>query len=543
MGRIFLISAVAVSVCLAAVTFAEERPNPAIRGFEEVEGYGAFDPLRDRYFGDFRLSTSFHGRLSGNTSENLVDLTDKLNDGVTYIGYQYTINASLRHTSSAELFLSLIRDNISNYDAPAWTDRRLITLFGERHTYTEGEILPRVYKLYTDLPITDFLDTRLRVGIFPYQVGNGYALGGKYPDLGVNISFGPEYLRGRLHYHRVDWYNKQTWGPHINQDDEDAFSGKHTNADQFAADLMAKIGRHTIQPYISFFHDYTSPKYRNNIFDNFNLNGTRFNNDLLGTVGIDVNLNFERFNFGIEYARNFGTGYSSNKTAPDRGDIEHKGWLVVADTGYNLGLVRPKGKFVWASGNKASRSDTENFITTTRTNRTFSVYTPTNAATFDANYQRAGIGPYLATASTWLFNYGIDRPGIFNDPYVVENVIFLNGGFEFFPLSKLYVSLDYWNMHADNANYGVSNTGAVIKLPSELGHEIDLFASYEIVKHLSVNLQGGYFIPGKYYHQKRGETGVFVDRGNLGFSPVLPRDGKGNPDPAFLIALGFEIDF
>ena len=285
---------------------------------------------------------------------------------------------------------------------------------------------------------------------------------------------------------------------------------------------------------------FTAPSNRSNVFDNFNLNGTRVNDDLLGTVGIDLNLNFTRFNFGIEFARNFGEANSTNSAIADRGDISHKGWLLVTDAGYNLGIVRPKGKFVWSSGPTSSRRDLTDFRYRSRNNRTFSVYTPTNANTFDAHYQRTGIGPYLATASTYLLNFGLDRPGIFNDPFVIENIIFLNGGLEFFPIKKMYLSIDYWNMHADEPGFGLNSAGQAVKLPSELGHEIDFFTSYGITSRLTVNLQGGFFFPGKYYRKDRRDT---FSRGDLGFSPVLPRNGRGNPDVAFLMALGLEYSF
>jgi hypothetical protein len=536
-----LLLATAVSASLTIISaFAGERALPKIKVPETEEEYKTFDPLHDRYFGNFKFSSRFKIRGSSNNSDNLSDLDDDVDDSIWYIGYHYDVSLSLKHKNTTELFLQLRRDNISEYDSPLFRDDQLLTLYGQRHEYTESEMLPRMYRLYVDFPIVDFLDMRMRVGYFPHLVGNGYALGGKYPNAGATLFLGPEHLRGRIHYDRVDSYNKINWGPTIDHRDEATFTGADTNADFYSADLMAKVWKVTAQPYIGFLHDYTSPENRNNVFDNFNLNGTRVNDDLLGTVGVDVNLTLQKFNFGIEFARNFGEANSSNRAAPDRDDISHKGWLLVTDAGYNLGLVRPKGKFVWASGPTSNRQDLLNARYRSRNNRTFSVYTPTNANTFDAHYQRTGIGPYLATASTYLFNYGIDRPGLFNDPYVIENLIFLNGGLEFFPIDKLYFSLDYWNMHADEPGFGLNSAGQAIKLPTELGHEIDFYTSYAVTRRFSVNLQGGFFFPGKYYRKDRGDG---FNRGNLGFSPVLPRNGLGDPDNAFLMALGLEYNF
>ncbi len=535
-----LLNAIVLMVLVAESAMAQEGHSNRIKAPEVKDEYRVFDPLRDRYFGDFVLSIGAHARISSNNYDNLPDLDDDAGHPVWYIGYEYDIEASLKHESSAELFLQLKRNNISLYDAPLIRNSKIITLFGTRHEYTQGEMLPRVSRLYFDVPVTDFLETRVRAGFFNYLVGNGYALGGKYPDLAATLSVGPENLRGRLNYTRVDMYNRQKWGPKILHGDEKAFSGKHVQANFYAADLMAKVERHTIQPYIGILHDFTRPKHRANNFDDFNLNGTRINNDILGTVGIDVNLNFERFDFGVEFARNFGKAYSSDKTEANRGDITHKGWLLLTDAGYNLGIVRPTGRFIWASGPKSSREDFNDFRVTSRTNRTFSIYSPTNINLFNAHFPKTGIGPYVATGYSYLLNFGIDRPGVFGDPFVIENIIYLNGGLEFFPIDKSYLSVNYWNMHADEPGFGLNSENQTIKLPSELGHEIDVYASYEVTRRFSVNLQGGVFFPGKNYRQDRGDS---FDRGNLGYTPVLPRDKKGDPDNAYILSLGFEYSF
>jgi len=536
---------------VARVTIAEDRLIGAPHSYGSEEEYKAFDPLHDLYFGDFKLSSHFHSRISFNNSNNLVDIDNDQDDSISYIGYQYDFSLSLKHLSSAEFFLHFKRNNISEYDSPLWLDDDLTTLFGTRHEYSQAEMLPRVYRAYFDLPVTDILDTRVRIGAHTYGVGNEYALGGKYPDFGVTLSSGPKNFRGRLHYHRVDSYNKQNWGPEISRSEEGAFNGRNTEANFYAADFMVKSGKHSIQPYVGFLHDFTHANDRLNYFDDSGTinNGRKIDDDLLGTVGADLNLNFERFNFGVEFARNFGKARSDEKSSSANSpnmlrDVTHKGWLLVADTGYNLGIVRPRGKFIWASGPKEKRQDALNGWTNYTDNRSFSVYTPTNTDTFDAHYQKSGIGPYLATASTYLLNFGIDRPGIFNDPFVIANVRFFNVGTEFFPTDKLYASIDYWKMHADNAGYNVNTTGfnpVVEKMPSELGHEIDFFTSYNMTKHLSVNLQAAYFMPGEYYRYKN--RGDLRARGDAGQSPILPKDKSGDPSDAFLIALGIEFSF
>jgi hypothetical protein len=59
-------------------------------------------------------------------------------------------------------------------------------------------------------------------------------------------------------------------------------------------------------------------------------------------------------------------------------------------------------------------------------------------------------------------------------------------------------------------------------LSRDLGYETDLFVDYKVNTHMTVGFLGGYFIPGKFYKEKRDD----VD-GSL-FTPFVRGDGHAN---------------
>ena len=52
--------------------------------------------------------------------------------------------------------------------------------------------------------------------------------------------------------------------------------------------------------------------------------------------------------------------------------------------------------------------------------------------------------------------------------------------------------------------------------------EADLFIDYKATEHITLGFLGGYFIPGKYYKEKRTDV-----EGSL-FSPYVRGDGQAN---------------
>ncbi len=52
--------------------------------------------------------------------------------------------------------------------------------------------------------------------------------------------------------------------------------------------------------------------------------------------------------------------------------------------------------------------------------------------------------------------------------------------------------------------------------------EADLFVDYKATKHITLGFLGGYFIPGRYYKEKRD------DLDGSPFSPYLRGDGHAN---------------
>ena len=72
-------------------------------------------------------------------------------------------------------------------------------------------------------------------------------------------------------------------------------------------------------------------------------------------------------------------------------------------------------------------------------------------------------------------------------------------------------------------------------LSRELGYEWDATLDYRANKHLTFSFLGGYFLPGRYYKERRDDTA-----GSL-FSPYLRGDGKA--DAAYQLELSMELSF
>ena len=87
-----------------------------------------------------------------------------------------------------------------------------------------------------------------------------------------------------------------------------------SNAHFMSFDTVMKWGDYLFQPYIGLLHDTTSGNLRNSAFP------VKVNEDNLGTIGIDIDINKDKLNYGFEAARNFGQAH----VIGDGLDIIHK---------------------------------------------------------------------------------------------------------------------------------------------------------------------------------------------------------------------------
>lgn len=140
----------------------------------------------------------------------------------------------------------------------------------------------------------------------------------------------------------------------------------------------------------------------------------------------------------------------------------------------------------------------------------------------------------LAMGNGYGLNYGINRPGTFLDPFLPDNIIFGNLGFDYQCTDKLSFTLDWWHLRAKERGIGTFE-GFAKELSTDLGNEVDVFVSYEFSKNFSVELSAGYFFPGRFYKEERDDT-----EGSL-LTPFVRGDGKA--DNAYQIELSFTISF
>lgn len=467
-----------------------------------------------------------HFRTSYNHVDNTVDLNTKKNDDKTsYVGAAYDFTFDLRHLSNSEFHMFVERRGRADYDAPISGNRSIHSLFGRYEWYHDADLTPRIREYYFKFPLTATQDVNYKLGLYPYarQLGHGVALGGKYENYGMTVSGFSELFDWNLHWEKEDLNNRIRLGKVIDHEKANRFND--TSAYFAASDVIFKVGQQRWQFYLGWLHDSTPQNARRNLF-----NITAKNENLI-TPGQYLQLQFNKLNLGFEAARNFGEATGANGTR----DIKHQGYLLIGDASYDLGTFKPKTKVIVASGNKFDETNFNQSTITGDKNRAFSVFSPLNTNLTDSHYQKQ-FGPYVAMAGGYAVNFGVARPGTFSDPFLFENLIAGTIGFDYTPYKKVYVGMDYWYLSSKESAYGLSATGSPMRLSRDLGHEIDLFASYQVTKNVKVSLLTGYFMPGNYYKEYRGDTAA-----NNTFASTPRRDGL--VDPAFQVELGFDFTF
>jgi hypothetical protein len=467
-----------------------------------------------------------HLRLSYNHVRNTVDLNSgDNNDKTSYLGAAYDFTFDVKHLSGSEVYLFIERRGRADYDAPITGTRSIDSLFGRYHWYHDSDLTPRLREYYVDIPLTPSQDVHYKLGLYPYarEVGHGIALGGKYENYGSTISGFTEPFDWNLHWEKEDLNNRIHLGKVIDHEKGNRFND--TEAYFSAGDITFKIWEHEWQFYLGWLHDRTTPRARSNLFNN-----TVRREDLV-TPGQYLQLKLDKVNLGFEAARNMGEAKGLDGTR----DIKHQGYLLVGDASYDLGSFKPKTKLVVASGNKFDETNYNEISLSSDKNKAFSVFSPLNTNLTDTHYQKQ-FGPYVAMAGGYAVNFGVARPGTFSDPFLFENIIAATLGFDYTPYDKIYLGMDYWHLRSKEAGYGLGANGNPQRFSKDLGHEIDLFASYQVTPSMKISLLTGYFFPGDYYKEVRTDTSAT----NV-FAPTPRRDG--NASPAFQVELGFDFTY
>ena len=464
--------------------------------------------------------------------KNVVDL-DSANsqDSTTYLGIDYSLGFNLNFKEEGPRFyLKLERNGPYDYDAPLFIHNKLtVSDLSRIEAYRNEELLPQAEEFWFELPIMN-IPLRLKAGLFPYEVGKGFAQGtGTCENYGFSLYQPGEILSWRFHYFRPDLVYKTRLGPKISQEKEQGIEYKANAANYFAFDTTFLSGYNKFQPFIGLLLDRTSEGKRTNLF------AAPTHKEILGTLGFDYDLNIKNLSIGLEVARNFGKAESESE---DFKDVEHKGYILYSAASYNLGRFSPRCRFLFSSGNKVTTemvdNEEERFLS--GANKAFSIYSPLNTNFLDSHCPSPGPLPIVFLGWGYGLNYGVglNRPSTLADVAVLDNLVMPSLGFDYKFTDKFSASLDWWYLLANEK--GVGKFEEVAKeLSRNLGQEIDVSFSYDINKHINISLYGGYFFPGKYFKEERGDT-----EGSL-FTPFVR--GDGSADPAYQIELAAEFRF
>lgn len=458
---------------------------------------------------------------------NVVDLdSNNHDDKTTYLGIDYSIGSLLEFKNGGpKLYLKLERNGPTDYDAPLFVHNTLMTSGGVIERYRNDELLPQIEEFWADMPL--FSAARFKAGLYAYAAGNGLSLNGSYENFGASIYQESEPLSWRFYYCRPDVVYKNHLGPRIRQDEEQGVSYEHNASNFFAADLKYNKDKDTFWPYIGVLADYTSPGKRNNAFS------APIKKDILGTLGLAFTREREKYVFRTEFAHNFGGAQSQD---PAYKDIVHTGYLFYADIDYLLHKLTPTVGILVSSGNKATPEMAENQDTTLTSgkNRAFSCFSPLNHNLGDSvSHCHTDLRPIVATGAGYGLNYGVPRPGTFASSDL-DNLIMPSAGFDYNVTDTLTLGLYGFYLRSFARPVGTLD-GQGRYLSRELGYEADIYIDYQATKAVLISILGGYFIPGRYYKERRDDN-----EGSL-LSPFVR--GDGSADPAFQLELAVEVTF
>lgn len=460
--------------------------------------------------------------------KNVADLLDShdRDDYTTYLGIDYSFALSAEFKGSEDkIYLKFERNGPYDYDAPIFIRNTLINTGGTIEPYRDSELLPQVEEFWLDSKLGG--NFGLKTGLYIYEVGNGFSLNGGYENYGVTLYRQAKNFVWRLYYCRPDLVYKNHLGPYIPQEQEQGQKYEPNAANFFAADIKITSGKQTFWPYVGMLADYTSSGKRDNLF------AAPVKRDLLGTLGSAWEYAAEEFTLKLEAARNFGCAQSQDSRYKD---IEHTGYIFYSGFSYVLGKFIPEVQFLLCSGNKATldMAYEPDARYVSGKNRAFSYSSPTNRNLSDAvSSSNVDMLPIVAMGGGYGLNYGVLRPGTFCSGDF-EDLIMPALGFDYNFTDKLCVSLYGYYLRAFNRPVGTLD-GEAKYLSRDLGMEADLFIDYKVSEHMLVGFLGGYFIPGKYYKERRDD----VD-GNI-FSPYVRGDGQVNN--AYQIEFYVELTF
>lgn len=476
---------------------------------------------------DFLLSMHSYLRTDLVSFQNILDLDRKCKDDRTaYLGIDYSLAFRGEFKEQGpKFYLKLERNGPYDYSAPLFIHNTLINSGGRVEAYRNSELLPQVEEAWFDTGL--FEKTRLKAGLYIYEVGNGFSLNGNYENYGASLYREGESWLWRVYYCRPDLVYKNRLGPKIRQETEQGMKYEHNAANFFSTDLRISSGKQVFWSYVGVLADYTSSGKRDSLLS------APVKRDILGTFGAAWSLDTDSFSLKLEAAHNFGKAQSQS---PEDKNVRHAGYLFYSELDYYLDKLTPSLQFLLCSGNRATPEMAENGDTTYSggKNRAFSYFSPSNFNLGDSiSSSNVEMLPIVAMGGGYGLNYGVPRPKTFSSGDF-ENLIMPSAGFDYNFTQKLCLGLYFYYLRSFEKPVGTLN-GEGKYLSRDLGYEADLFIDYKLGPHITISFLGGYFIPGKYYKERRDDTS-----GSL-FSPYVRGDGKA--DCAYQLELCMELKF
>ena len=461
------------------------------------------------------------------TFKNVTGLdSSNKDDRSTYLGIDYSLGLHLEtKDGSQKFFLKLERNGPYDYDAPIFVHNTLQTSAGPVAKYRNEELLPQIEEYWWQLCLAK--PAGLKIGLYPYSVGNGFALNGGYENYGFTIFSEREDSIWRLYYCRPDINYKIRLGPRIKQEEEQGIQYEHNAANFFATDLKFSKDNNYFWPYLGALVDYTSSGKRDNHFS------APIKQDILGTLGLALSYTAGKFAWNTELAHNFGRGESEDSAYKD---VYHTGYLVYSGLTYNSDRFKPSFKFLLCSGNKVTPEMAENkdITLTSGKNRAFSYASPLNKNLTDSiSSSNTDMLPIVAMGGGYGLNYGVPRPRTFSAGDF-DNLIMPSLGLDIKLAKSIDCGIFAYYLRSFEAGVGTLN-GIGRYLSKDLGYELDLFLDYKLNKNTTLSFLGGYFFPGRYYKEKRDDIEDSL------FSPFLRGDGR--TDNAYQVEMALELSF
>jgi len=239
-------------------------------------------------------------------------------------------------------------------------------------------------------------------------------------------------------------------------------NGNNTNQNDYDVDYYVLnpafgLGGVSLNPYFMYMYSDDGSQWNNT-------GGNGFNTSAWDTVkiwwlGVDADFKWENINFWGTFIWNGG---SADLVGGDKQDVQ--AYLFGLGGSGAIGPFGLHGQFVYSSGDDNPNDDK-----------------------IDSFINPRGASYYWSE----IMGYGIfDNQVSANSPAdQISNVWFVNGGADFKPIESLKLTLDVWYAAlAEKEQIGASG--------NELGTEIDLLATWEIMPKLNLDVVGAYLFRG-----------------------------------------------